>query len=222
MADYYINKDTNANTFYVHNAGKQTVIHYWKKTKVNWTQPVLASDTTNTSEGTIQVNASSLYNRAANNYAHNPFRGFQYNTYWSWIPSYASAWWQVKFPYTLYITGIQVYTSILRTYSGGGSSSYTTVSGRFYTSNSKSTPIGNSFTTSKTSGQTITTVGGISSSGIATSILYFAKTGGEQHGGLGHIVITAKRDGPVVEGTSSDYDYTTTETVTVYKINKGV
>ena len=178
---------------------KKLVTEYWKW--IDWEQPTLTANTTSTSLGDIVVTASSNNDGYSNIYG--AMDGVKSGTNQAniWMPKgTTSAWWQVKLPYESKITGLSFYNGY-----GKNVSSDMPIQGRFYTSSSKDTPIGDSISTSSTAWEK-TEIQNIPTEGILTDTIYFQKTGGGNFSGIGELEITAQR---LVSGNIDNYDYET-------------
>ena len=188
-------------------AVKGTVRKYYKY--VAWTQPVLTGNTTSVTEGDITVSASTNNTGYSNIYGAMDGVSSGTNQANIWMTNNSSTgWWQVVFPYKIRITGLTHYNSY------GRNSGDRWITGQYFTSSDKTTPIGDSFTTDDVNWQA-TTIENIPSTGITTDTIYFNKTNGGVWSGIGELQITAQVP---VESTSSDYDYY--EDVEVHKLPK--
>lgn len=194
---------------------KPTTKYYKNKTGTRyckydaWNQPVLTSNTTSVAEGDIVCTASSWFqNSSENNQPYNAMDGVKSgtsnNTYWG-INESVTGFWQVKFPYKLKIKGITYYNRYSSTVS------QVVCEGRFYTSDAKTTPIGDAFTTSATNWQAVT-ISGIPSDGIETDTIYFDKTGGTANAGIGELDIVATLTTYHEVASTDNYDFTETYT----------
>lgn len=155
-----------------------------------WTQPVLTADSTSTADGTITTIASSYYSWSTTICSpYKAMNGVKSGNNNGWFASSTStaagAWWQVKFPYQLRITGLTVYSP---TYNSGNPS----VIGQFWTSSARTNSIGDQITTSSTYGGA-SAVTGIPSNGVITDTIYFYETSAAGFGGIGELEITATR-----------------------------
>ena len=230
MSDYFVNKSNN--NYFVHKGDIETKIHYWKRTYKNWTQPVLtgSGNVQQTSIGRVEVyaNASSVRWIGSNQYTMYPWGALYKSPEVSpsgikqWVGgTSAVGWWQVKLPANIIVKGLRVYGCIY--WNQQGTVTYRPIiSGRFYTSSNKQTPIGNSFASPQQSTAapfTYVDVAGIPDEGIETDFIYLAKTGAA-NSGMMHLQITAIQEDKPIESDSSDYDYTTIENVQTYWINK--
>ena len=197
----------------------------------DWTQPVLTGRTTSTDLGEIVCSASSEFvddrvdpqgNREEGpeeyNYCWHAMdgvrSGYLPSTFWgpgthkdlanadNDVPQNFGAWWQVKFPYKLWITGITVYNR----YSGASpaTSDQTKIEGVFYTSSDKSEMIGSYMTGSNQGAWWQTPVPNIRTEGVVTDTLYFFKhDNSSDWAGLGEVVITARRLKPAIQANHS-------------------
>lgn len=180
---------------------------YYKYVFQDWTQPKATANTTAIDGGNMVFTASSTYSTWK---AYGPLDGLTSGERNGWIPSNtSSAWWQVKFPYKLKITG-------LKHYNAEAESSIAITSGRFYTDSTMTTPIGNSFSTPNTDWYA-TTVSGIPAEGVITDTIYFSRTG-SGYSGIGELVITAQREVVVETSPEDDYDYSVVEPQLVYNL----
>ena len=181
---------------------------YYKYEYQDWTQPVATAATTAITGGNMVITASST----------EPYRkiygaldGSMSAAENAWLSnSSGAAWWQVKFPYKIKITGLTHYNPYVN-------ASCAITSAQFFTSSSKTTPIGNSFSTPNTDWYK-TVISGIPSEGIVTDTIYFSGVGGG-YAGIGELVITAQKQLPAVESTSADYDYYTDKLLSYEPIN---
>ena len=155
---------------------------------VSWTQPILTSNSTETSLGTVEVSAGSEYSTYN---AYKALDGIKSGTIattgWGVNNTSATTWWQIKFPYKIKITGLTGY----QRYDSNPANANTI--GQFYTSSDKTTPIGDIYTNNISTNWNAVAVSGIPSEGIITDTIYFEKTGGGSYGGLGELEITAER-----------------------------
>ena len=160
----------------------------------DWTQPVLTS---NNSYGVITGN--SYYSESDRNF----FRisdgkiptandGAD-----NWGTSNSSVgWWLWKLPVKLKITGIKIYNR-----SHTSAVDYQLTGARFYTDDTKTTPIGEEF--SITTSQGIYELTTIPEEGIVTDKIYFYKTG-NTYSGIGELEITAQE---LVMTGGDSYDF---------------
>lgn len=153
---------------------------------VEWTQPILTGATTSTDLGNVVVTCSGNYSGYDGWKAMNGVKsGTDSATGWGTNNS-NSGWWQVKFPYKLLITGLKGYQRYDVTPANAN-----TV-GRFYTSSTKATPIGDEYNNATSTNWSEVEVTGIPSEGIVTDTIYFEKTSAT-YGGFGELEITARR-----------------------------
>ena len=104
---------------------------------VTWTQPNATGTTTTIDGGNMTITASTV---AGSSTKEGPMNDS--STYGWYCGNPSTAWWQVKFPYNLRVTGLQVIGQKYGT-------SYYDQTVQFYTSSSKTTKIGNSLTLPK-------------------------------------------------------------------------
>lgn len=162
----------------------------------DWTQPVATAATTAITGGNMVITASST---ESSRKIYGALDGDVSTWSNAWLSSSSgAAWWQVKFPYKIKITGLTHYNPYV-------DASCAITSAQFFTSSSKTTPIGNSFSTPNTDWYK-TVISGIPSEGIVTDTIYFSGIGGG-YAGIGELVITAQKQLPAGETTSTDYDY---------------
>lgn len=173
---------------------KEIYKKYYKYVDTAWTQPKATANTTAIAGGNMVITASSSYSGEDAWYG---FNGVYSGTSWATNLT-TTGWWQIKFPYKILITGLKFYQR-------NSASSYRTTTARFYTSSSKTTPIGNAFSPSA-SDYASTTISGIPSEGVHTDTIYLNITAGVSAVGMGMLDITATRR-VMVEATESDYDY---------------
>lgn len=176
---------------------------YWKYVDVTpWTQPIATGNTTPIEEGNMVFTCSSNYSTEPAWLAMDGSMSTNFA-----FDNKTTGWWQVKFPYTIIVKGLDFYQR-------GNAGTYRTVRARFYTGSTKTTPIGNEFEASTTSFE-LTQIVGIPAHGIITDTIYLEITEGVASAGMGELIITADK-GSVVPATPDDYDYFTEET-TSYK-----
>lgn len=164
---------------------------------VAWTQPVLTSD--NDSSGVV-VSASSMGT------GENPYKvmdGVKSGTltgassnYWGALTG--DAWWKVKFPYKIKITGLTHYNRY-----EGTQATYRGVIGRFYADQALTIPIGDQIDTPDTNWYA-TSIANIPAEGIVTDTIIFKKNDTVLYSGIGELVITAMK---AELSTESDYDF---------------
>ena len=174
---------------------KETVRKHYKY--VNWTQPVLTSNT----DKNCAVTCSASYNGYPAYYA------IDSSTTNCWFPNTTTGWWKIVFPEEINITAL---THIAGAYQGQTQ----TITGRYYADSSKQIPIGNAISGSYAQGASVQ-VQNIPVEGIKTNTIYFEKTAGHANAGIGQLVITAQE---IVESNASNYN--TYEDVDVYKLPK--
>ena len=92
-------------------------------------------------------------------------------------------WWQVKFPYPIKIFGLK-YLNATTDWSSS-------ITGRFYTNDTKTAPIGNTFSTSVYNSAE-TNISNIPKTGIITDTIYFERTAGHEYTGIGQLIINAQ------------------------------
>jgi hypothetical protein len=145
-----------------------------------WTQPVFTAYTA--ADGSV-ISASSDdgdYSRA--------WRAMDGNTsggdgnFWCTGNS-ATGWWQVAFPYKITMTVLVHYNR--------NNATYANITGRYWTSNAMTTPIGAAFTLATSWGTS--TRYNSTANPIITNIIYFQKTAGNGYSGIGEVVITARK-----------------------------
>lgn len=153
-----------------------------------WTQPIATGETTAVDGGNMVITASNQYSTYNAYKAMDGIKsGTTATTGWGTNNTSAVQWWQVKFPYKIKITGLTGYQRYDTTVANAN-----TV-GRFYTSSSKTTPIGNTYNNAVSTNWNAVSVTGIPTEGIITDTIYFEKTGGGNYGGLGELVIEAEK-----------------------------
>lgn len=162
---------------------------------IDWVQPVLTSDT---DQGCTVTCSASFSGYPA-------YKAMDGSKTDCWFPNTKTGWWQIKFPHKILITGL--------THIAGNYNSQTQgITGRYYTSSSKTTPIGDEFSGTYAQG-TVINISNIPADGILTDTIYFEKIGGSgtpENSGIGELIITAKQVLP-----SSNYKLPT-KTVTKY------
>lgn len=162
---------------------------------VAWTQPVLTTNTTTVTDlGNVTATASSYGNNSGgsasgNEYPYHAMDGVKSGsgtTYWGCNASNpAGQWWQVVFPYQIKITGLTHYNRY--------GNSYANVTGQFWTSSDRTTPIGDAFGATGATGWKATAIQNIPASGVVTDTIYFYITAGANYCGIGELEITATR-----------------------------
>lgn len=162
---------------------------------VSWTQPVLTTNTTTVTDlGNVTATASSYGNNSGgsasgNEYPYHAMDGVKSGsgtTYWGCnASSPAGQWWQVVFPYQIKITGLTHYNRY--------GNSYANVTGQFWTSSDRTTPIGDAFGATGATGWKATAIQNIPASGVVTDTIYFYITAGANYCGIGELEITATR-----------------------------
>ena len=189
QADYYIDN----NKLYSLATKKRT---YYKYEYQDWTQPVATAATTAITGGNMVITASST---ESSRKVYGALDGDVSTWSNAWLSSSSgAAWWQVKFPYKIKITGLTHYNPYV-------SASCAITSAQFFTSSSKTTPIGNSFSTPDTDWYK-TVISGIPSEGIITDTIYFSGVGGG-YAGIGELVITAQKQLSAVETTEEEAEW---------------
>ena len=174
---------------------------------LSWKQPKATANSTSIEGGTMVCSASSQYNSS---YA--PWKAMNGGTsstdIWCSTANTTKGWWQVKFPYKLKITALTFISSYTSTYGAKNC--------RFYTSSSKTTPIGNAFV--GPSGSFVRyTITNIPAEGIVTDTIYLDITSVYSTGcGIGGIEITAQRLGDAVNYFTTEQQWQSAVT------NKGV
>lgn len=169
---------------------------YYKYEYQDWTQPVATAATTAITGGNMVITASST---ESSRKIYGALDGSMSAVSKAWLSSSSgAAWWQVKFPYKIKITGLTHYNPHV-------DASCAITSAQFFTSSSKTTPIGNSFSTPNTDWYK-TVISGIPSEGIVTDTIYFSGVGGG-YAGIGELVITAQKQLPAVETTEDEAEW---------------
>lgn len=147
-----------------------------------WAQPVFSSATA--SDGSI-ISSGMTYDVQAPWMAMDGIIPDTSNKEREWgSRTKGNTWWQVKFPYTLRVTGITVYNGYTTTMANAN------LAGRFYTDQSKLVPIGNAINTPQTA-STKTVISNVKPTD--TDTLYFYKTATAGLALMGEVVITAKK-----------------------------
>lgn len=149
---------------------------------VSWTSPVFSSATA--SDGSV-ISSGMTYDTQAPWMAMDGIVPDASNGSSEWgSRTKGVTWWQVKFPYTLRVTGITVYNGYTTNVENAN------LAGRFYTDQSKLVPIGDAINTP----QTVSTKTVISNvKPTDTDTLYFYKTETAGSALMGEVVITAKK-----------------------------
>jgi hypothetical protein len=101
-----------------------------------------------------------------------------------WGTTTTTTWWKVVFPYKILLTGLVHYNR----YDG----QYAAINGRYWADEAATIPIGDAISAPATSNWS-TTVYSSTASPIVTDRIRFEKTGGNVNGGIGEIVITARK-----------------------------
>lgn len=149
---------------------------------VAWTQPVFSSATA--SDGSI-ISSGMTYDAQAPWMAMDGIIPDKSNYDREWgSRTKGNTWWQIKFPYTLRVTGITVYNGYTTTIANAN------LAGRFYTDQSKLVPIGDAINTPQTA-STKTVISNVKPTD--TDTLYFYKTATAGLALMGEVVITAKK-----------------------------
>lgn len=147
-----------------------------------WTQPVFSSATA--SDGSI-ISSGMTYDAQAPWMAMDGIIPDKSNGDREWgSRTKGNTWWQIKFPYTLRVTGITVYNGYTTTVANAN------LAGRFYTDQSKLVPIGNAINTPQTA-STKTVISNVKPTD--TDTLYFYKTETAGLALMGEVVIAAKK-----------------------------
>ena len=146
-----------------------------------WTQPVLTS---NTSYGVVSASSegSGALFAAYKALDGKTTGGNGAGTWFELGQGRYTGWWKWNLPVTLKITAIKFYA---RGYNNPN------ITARFYTSESKTTPIGDQVSCASVWQQKNIT--GIPSSGIVTNCLFLDITAGSKYTGVGEIVVTAEQ-----------------------------
>lgn len=174
---------------------------YWKYQEENWTQPVFTSMVAD--DGSYIVASGHGNNqqpwKAMDGIIPNKNNG---DAEWASTDTLAG-YWMVRFPYKIRVTGLVHYNMYSDT------AKNKPIVGRFWADTQKTIPIGDQISTS-TSSAAATTIANIPANGVITDTIYFEKISSKVYGGIGELVITAKKiSSTVVESNSSDYDYRT-------------
>jgi hypothetical protein len=146
----------------------------------DWTQPVFTSY--KASDG-----SSILASSEDGSYAY-AWKAMDGNTsgadgnFWCTANS-TTGWWQVVFPYKIRMTKLVHYNR--------NNSSYASITGRYWTSSTMTTPIGASFTLATSWGTS--TRYDSTTTPIITDTIYFQKTAGNAYSGIGEVVLTARK-----------------------------
>ena len=155
------------------------------KTKIYfepWTRPTATGTTTLLPEGNMTITAS-----ASSDTAWKAFNNaYASSTSDGWRPmATGQQWWKVIFPYKIKITGL--------VYRNACSDESSSITGRFYTSDTMETPIGDEFTSPSNNAGSVT-ITNIPEKGVLTDTIYLQKTAGNKYGGLGELEITAEKE----------------------------
>jgi hypothetical protein len=146
-----------------------------------WTQPIF-TNSYQAPDGSV-VSASSEATLVGD-YAYGAMDGNigQAADGYFWTPHNSSTgWWRVDFPHTIALTKL--------THHNRYNATYASISGRYYTDATKTTPIGDAFSLDG-SWTTITTYDD-SDHPILTRAIYFEKTDGNGYSGIGELVLEA-------------------------------
>lgn len=163
---------------------------YYKYDYKDWTQPVLSSNT-----GYGKLTSSGISASQCEPYsALNGVASGAPSTYQGWIPSSSTGWWKWELPVKLSISAMKFYNPY----------AYYDVStsGQFFIDEGI-TPLTEAFSTGNSDWASLdlTVI-----NDTPTNVIYFKKTGGGSHGGIGELKVTA-REQISVTGTESDHDY---------------
>lgn len=167
-----------------------------------WVQPIATGATTAIDGGDMVITTSNEYS------TYNAYKamdgvssGTTATTGWGTNNTTAVQWWQVKFPYKIRITGLTGYQRQDSTPANANTI------GQFYTSSDKTTPIGDTYNNAVGVNWNAVSVTGIPAEGIVTDTIYFEKTGGGSHGGLGELKIEATDITPFYKNTNGHIFY---------------
>jgi hypothetical protein len=157
--------------------GSQTTISF-----ETWTRPTATGTTTTLIEGNMTITAS-----ASSDTAWKAFNNvYASSTSDGWRPmATGQQWWKVVFPYRIRITGLL--------YRNACSDESSSITGRFYTSDTMDTPIGDDFTSPSNNAGSVT-ITNIPEEGVLTNTIYLQKTAGNKYGGLGELEIMAEKE----------------------------
>lgn len=150
-----------------------------------WTQPVATGEITAIDGGDMVITSSEGVEESY--YPYLAFDGdySSSSSMWSAYPN-TEAWWQIKFPYKIKVTGLTFYQKT----SGAG---HYTKDARFYTSSDMNTPIGDAFVGTG-SNFAVTEIQNIPAEGIITDTIYLNITSSHNGGvGMGDLKITAEK-----------------------------
>ena len=169
---------------------------YLKYAYEDWSQPVATSNTTAVDGGAMEITSTSGDTGSTVNYPWYAMDNtFSDNRFWE-VKSVPS-WWQVKFPYTIKITGLKYYK--------GNNDSNNTTFVAFYTSSAMTTQIGNTLSSNGSAWQGFD-VSGIPEEGIETDTIYVRLlTSTSNYTSMGELKIEAKKR-ITVDATKDDYD----------------
>lgn len=178
------NLDSNGNADLLLHDTYQSETSIW----IPWSKPIATGPNTivpkpDGTTGTMSISASVQWS-SVDGAAWRAMDGAVGSTANGWRAGTSSnpQWWQVVFPYPIKIYDITHYNT--------NSNASSSVSGRFYTNDTMTTPIGNAFT-SVNSNATALAITGIPAEGVITDTIYFRKTAGNQYSGIGEIDIRA-------------------------------
>ena len=150
-----------------------------------WTQPVATGEITAIDGGDMVITSSEGVEESY--YPYLAFDGdySKSSSMWSAYPN-TEAWWQIKFPYKIKITGLTFYQKTSGT-------SHFTKDARFYTSSDMNIPIGDAFVGTG-SNFAVTEIQNIPAEGIITDTIYLNITSSHNGGvGMGDLKITAEK-----------------------------
>ncbi|MDR2030206.1 MAG: hypothetical protein LBP65_01930 [Puniceicoccales bacterium] len=148
-------------------------------TTASWTQPVFTSNTA----GDGSVISAGDYQWEYSEYPWKAMDG-KIGDGNFWGTTTTQTWWKVVFPYRIFLTGLVHYNRY--------DVAYAAINGRYWADDAETIPIGNAISTPATSNWS-TTVYNDFANPILTDRIRFQKTGGHVNGGIGEIVITARK-----------------------------
>ncbi|MDR3117602.1 MAG: hypothetical protein LBT98_03460 [Puniceicoccales bacterium] len=149
-------------------------------TTAPWSQPIFTGYTA----GDGSVISAGNYQATYSEYPWKAMDGYSTGDGRFWGTTATTTWWKVVFPYKILLTGLVHYSRY--------NSTYAAVQGRYWAEEAMQTPIGSAINGPSTSNWS-TTVYDDSAHPIVTDRIYFQKTGGHENGGIGEVVITARK-----------------------------